>query len=127
MRFSLRIIISGASSSINLFKRVFLFMTRRYRSLTSETANLPPSRLTSGRKSAGNTGNTVIIIHSGRLPEFAKLSITFRRLMIIFFLASEFVFSISSFRRFKFSIRSNSANISRIISPPIFALKPVLE
>ena len=94
--FSFLIIISGASSSSRRFRRLFLFITRRYRSFTSETANLPPSRLTSGLRSGGRTGKFVIIIHSGRLPEFKKLSITFRRFTIVFFLASEFVASISS-------------------------------
>ena len=114
IRFSLRMMISGASSSISLLSLEFRFMTRRYRSFTSETANLPPSRLTSGRRSAGSTGRFVIIIHSGLLPEFKKLSTTFRRLTIVFFFASEFVFSISCLSVDKISTKSSSASISRI-------------
>ena len=117
--------ISGASSSIRRFKRAFLLITRRYKSFTSETANLPPSRLTSGRRSGGRTGKFVIIIHSGRLPEFKKLSTTFSLFTIVFFLASEFVALISSFRVFKSSTKSIFASKSRITSPPILALNPL--
>ena len=100
--------ISGASSSISFLRRVFLLITRRYKSFTSETANFPPSKATKGRKSGGKTGRFVIIIHSGRFGtasslsvlafkfEFKKFSTTFKRLMMVFFLASEFVAAISS-------------------------------
>ena len=43
-------------------------------------AKRPPSSGTSGRSSGGITGTTVRIIHSGRLPDSMKASITLRRL-----------------------------------------------
>ena len=119
--FSLRMIISGASSSISLFKRVLRLITRRYKSLTSLTANLPPSSATKGRKSGGKTGKFVIIIHSGRFgvessisPEllFKKFSTTFKRLMMLFFLASLFVAFISLLSWLKRLTRSKFASKS---------------
>ncbi len=76
MRFSLRIIISGAPSSKRRLSLLFLFITRLYRSLRSEVANLPPSSCTIGRKSGGMTGMQSSIIHSGLLPESLKASTT---------------------------------------------------
>ena len=69
IRFSLRMMMSGALSSISRFKRLLRLMTRRYRSLRSEVAKRPPSSGTSGRRSGGMTGRMVRIIHSGLLPE----------------------------------------------------------
>ena len=96
MRFSLRIMISGASRSISLFRRLFLLMTLLYRSLRSEVANLPPSRGTRGRRSGGRTGTIFRIIHSGRLPESRNASTTLRRLPSFLRFASERVVCISS-------------------------------
>ena len=67
--FSLRTMMSGALSSSSLLRRLFLLMTRLYRSLRSEVANLPPSSCTIGRMSGGMTGTTSMIIHSGLLPD----------------------------------------------------------
>ncbi len=59
-------------------------------------AKRPPSNGTKGRKSGGNTGNTVNIIHSGLFPEETKASITFKRLVSFFSRVSELVLGISS-------------------------------
>ncbi len=123
--FSLRTMISGAPSSIKRFKRWLRLMTRRYNSFTSLTANFPPSSATKGLKSGGNTGKTVSIIHSGLLPEFKKLSTTFKRLMSFFFFASELVSFTSSFKLCNKVIKSISSSKSLIASPPICATKPL--
>ena len=69
IRFSFLMMISGAFSSINLFSRLFLLMTRRYRSFRSDVANLPPSRGTSGLKLRGKDGYDVeyhpVRLHAG--------------------------------------------------------------
>jgi hypothetical protein len=61
-------------------RRLLRLMTRRYRSFRSEVAKRPPSSGTSGRRSGGSTGSTVSTIHSGRLPDSMKASISLRRL-----------------------------------------------
>ncbi len=124
IRFSLRTIISGASSSTKRLRRWLRLITRRYKSFTSETANLPPSSDTSGRKSGGRTGKTVSIIHAGLFPEFKNDSITLRRLLIVFFFASDFVSPSASLRVVNKSTKSIDSSKSRITSPPIRALKP---
>ena len=58
IRFSLRMMMSGACSSMNRFSRLLRLMTRRYRSFRSEVAKRPPSSGTSGRRSGGMTGTT---------------------------------------------------------------------
>ena len=55
----------GARNSIKRLRRLFRFITRRYRSFKSEVANRPPSNCTIGRKSGGITGKTVMIIQAG--------------------------------------------------------------
>ena len=70
IRFSLRNITSGAPISLSLSRRLFLLITRLYRSLTSEVACLPPSSATIGRIPGGVTGNTVRNIHSGLSSAF---------------------------------------------------------
>ena len=80
IRFSLRTMMSGAPSSMSLFRRLFLLITRLYRSFRSLVAKRPPSNCTSGRISGGITGTASRIIHSGRLPEMRKDSTTSRRL-----------------------------------------------
>src|SRR4029450_9027416 len=65
MRFSLRMMTSGAFSSISFFNRLLRLMTRRYRSLRSEVAKRPPSSGTSGRSSGGMAGLTARSIPSG--------------------------------------------------------------
>ena len=72
IRFSLRMMISGAPSSSSRLSRLLRLMTRRYRSLRSEVANRPPSSWTIGRRSGGMTGSTDRIIHSGRVPRAAE-------------------------------------------------------
>src|SRR5580698_7988699 len=80
MRFSLRTMMSGAFSSSRRRRRLLRLMTRRYRSFRSEVAKRPPSSGTSGRRSGGSTGRTVMTIHSGLLPDSMKLSKSFSRL-----------------------------------------------
>ncbi len=80
MRFSLRTMISGAPSSSRRLRRLLRLMTRRYRSFRSEVANRPPSSWSSGRRSGGITGITVMIIHSGRWLLSIKASTASRRL-----------------------------------------------
>ena len=80
MRFSLRMITSGALSSISFLRRLLRLITRRYRSLRSDVAKRPPSSGTSGRSSGGITGITSRIIHSGRFVERWNESTTLSRL-----------------------------------------------
>src|SRR5258708_30149260 len=68
MRFSLRVITSGAPISKSFFRRLLRLITRRYKSFKSEAAKRPPSSCTIGRRSGGITGKLEIIIHSGRIP-----------------------------------------------------------
>ncbi len=67
MRFSLLTIIRGAPKSNNLFKRLFLLITRLYKSFKSEVAKRPPSNCTIGRRSGGITGTASRIIAPGSL------------------------------------------------------------
>src|SRR6185295_5626720 len=96
MRFSLRTMMSGALSSSRRRRRLLRLMTRRYRSFRSGVAKRPPSRGTSGRRSGGSTGSTVMTIHSGLLPESMKLSMSLRRLERRLSLVSDDVPAISS-------------------------------
>ena len=119
IRFSLRTIISGALNSIRRLRRLFLLMTRRYRSLRSEVAKRPPSRGTSGRNSGGITGTTSKIIHSGLAPELINASTSLSRLTNFFRLASDFVSFKSLFSISYSSVSSIRSNIKRIASAPI--------
>ena len=65
---------SGAFKSNNLFNRLFLFITLRYKSFKSDVANRPPSNGTKGLNSGGITGTDVSIIHSGLFPEDMKMT-----------------------------------------------------
>ena len=123
IRFSLRIMISGARSSINLFRRLFRLITRRYKSFKSDVAKRPPSSGTSGRNSGGMTGMTVIIIHSGRLLDFKKASTTLRRLASFFGFSSVVASAISTFRKSRSSSRSSSESMVRMASAPMPATK----
>ena len=89
--FSFLTIISGALRSINLLRRLFLFITLLYKSFKSDVANLPPSKGTSGLSSGGITGTTVIIIHSGFCPVSIKDSISFSLLIALSSLTLDFV------------------------------------
>ena len=123
MRFSLRTIISGALSSSRRFRRLLRLITRRYKSFRSEVAKRPPSSGTSGRRSGGNTGNTVITIHCGLLPESVKASTSFKRLDKRLNLVSDLVLSISSRNCWASRFRSTCCNNSKMASAPILALK----
>ena len=123
IRFSLRMMMSGARSSIKRFKRLFRLITRRYRSFRSDVAKRPPSKGTSGRSSGGITGRTSSTIHSGRVPLSKNASISFSRLTIFFFLVSLVVVR-SSARNASFSnSRSRLLSIHFIASAPISAVK----
>ena len=93
---------SGAIKSNKRFKRLLRLITRRYKSFKSDVAKRPPSNGTNGRKSGGSTGNTVITIHSGLLPDCWKASNNFKRLVIFLRFVSELV-SCSSSRNFSHS------------------------
>ena len=82
--FSFFITISGAFIEINFFNLVFLLITLLYKSFKSDVANLPPSNCTIGLKSAGITGKTVRIIHSGLFPECTKSLVIFNLLTNFF-------------------------------------------
>ena len=122
IRFSFLTIISGALRSNSLLKRLFLLITRRYKSLRSDVANLPPSRGTKGLNSGGNTGRISRIIHSGLIPDFWNASSTFKRLAIFLIFASEPVSANSvlnvSISLFMLSDLSNSL----IASAPMIAV-----
>ena len=123
IRFSLRMMMSGAFSSSKRFRRLLRLMTRRYKSFKSDVAKRPPSNGTNGRRSGGNTGKTSITIHSGLTPERWKPSKTFKRLENFLILASEEVSS-SSLRSVSTSWSTSIVrSISRIASAPIMALK----
>ena len=121
IRFSLRTMISGALSSSSRFRRLFRLITRRYRSFRSEVAKRPPSSGTSGRRSGGNTGNTVMIMYSGRLPESIKASTSFTRFEKRLSFVSERVPPMSSRNCFSSSFRLMVRSNSKTASAPIFA------
>ena len=127
IRFSLRMMISGAPSSRSRLSRLFRLITRRYRSLRSEVANRPPSSCTIGRRSGGITGRTDRIIHSGRLPERRKASIRRSRLMAFLRRWPELVRT-SAWRVRDSSSRSIRTMMSRTASAPMPAqkMRPVL-
>ena len=79
IRFSLRIIISGAPRFNKRDNRLLRLITRLYKSFKSEVAKRPPSNCTIGRNSGGMTGMTSIIIHSGLFPECRNDSTTSKR------------------------------------------------
>ncbi len=119
IRFSLRVIISGALSSSSLFKRLFRLMTRLYRSFKSEVAKRPPSRGTSGLSSGGKIGITSSTIHSGLLPESSTASTVFNRLVSLASLVSALVAAICALRLWLSSFKSMFLSISRIASAPM--------
>jgi len=123
MRFSLRMIISGAFKSINFLRRLLRLMTRRYKSFKSEVAKRPPSSGTKGRRSGGITGMTSKTIHSALFPDILKSSTIFRVFAIFLaFVPAGVAFSIS-FRSFLHrDPRSISFRNSLTASAPILAL-----
>src|SRR5829696_4799085 len=80
IRFSLRMMTSGALRSTSFLSRLFRLMIRRYRSFRSLVAKLPESNRTSGRRSGGMTGMHSRTIHSGLLLESRRASMIFSRL-----------------------------------------------
>ena len=112
---------SGATKSNKRFKRLLRLITRRYKSFRSDVAKRPPSSGTNGRKSGGSTGNTVITIHSGLLPDCWNASNSFKRLVIFLRLVSELVSCNSSRIISHWCSRSISRNNAWIPSAPIFA------
>ena len=83
IRRSFRRMICGAESFFRCLSLLLRFITRRYRSFRSLVAYRPPSSCTIGCNSGGNTGRTVITIHSGRLPLVMNASITLKRLIAL--------------------------------------------
>ena len=81
IRFSLRMMTSGALRSTSFFSRLLRLMMRRYRSFKSLVAKLPESSSTSGRRSGGITGITSSTIHSGLLSLSRIASTIFSRLI----------------------------------------------
>ncbi len=123
MRFSLRMITSGAPSSSNLFKRLLRLITRRYRSLRSEVAKRPPSNCTIGRRSGGMTGRTVRIIHAGLLPERRNASTTFKRVVDFLRFCLLLVVRTSCHSSSESLSRSRRSRMSKKASAPISARK----
>ena len=120
MRFSFLAMISGAFNSSSLLRRLFLLITRRYKSFKSEVAKRPPSKGTKGRKSGGNTGSTESTIHSGFKPDFLKASRTLSRLEFFLTLTSEPVKS--PLKRSISTSNSMASSKSRTPSAPILAM-----
>ncbi len=118
IRFSLRMMISGASRSSRRLRRLLRLMTRRYRSFRSEVAKRPPSSCTIGRRSGGMTGRVDRIIHSGRAPDLRKASIRRRRL-IAFLRRWPEVWRISTCSCWARSSRSSCSMIFLIASAPM--------
>ena len=71
------------------------------------------------------TGTTVMIIHSGLLPDWTKASISFSRLASFFGLSSDFDSAISWRSRTISVSRLSAISISRIASAPIMAVKVI--
>ena len=99
----------------------FRLITILYNSFKSDEANRPASSFTKGLNPAGKTGNTVIIIHSGLLPEEIKSCNNFNLFTIFFLIVSDLVFS-NSFCKISCSFtKSIFFNISNKASPPVLA------
>src|SRR5437773_1282535 len=114
IRFSLRMITSGALSSCRRLSRLLRLITRRYRSFRSLVAKRPPSSGTSGRRSGGITGITSRIMCSGLFPDSRKASSTLRRLLIFLRLASLFASRMSWRRRTHSSSTFSCRSMRRI-------------
>ena len=112
---------SGAARSRRRLRRLLRLITRRYRSLRSDVAKRPPSSGTRGRRSGGSTGSTVIIIHSGLLPDCWNDSSNLRRLVIFLRLVSEFIEGSSSRIAATSASTSSTVRRSNTASAPIFA------
>ena len=113
--------ISGASNSKSLPRRLFLLITRRYKSFKSEVAKRPPSRGTRGLKSGGKIGKTFKTIHSGLLPDLIRESTSLSLLFIFLSFVCDFVLRASSLRVAASFSSCISESTSCIASAPIFA------
>ncbi len=123
IRFSLRMMTSGAFRSTSFRRRLFRLMIRRYKSFRSLVAKFPLSRRTRGRKSGGMTGITSSTIHSGRLSLSRIASTSFRRVLRSFFFCLLLV-SESSLRSLSpSSARSKPVSSVRTDSAPMPASK----
>ena len=123
MRFSLRMMTSGALRSTSFFRRLFRLMILRYRSLRSLVAKLPLSRSTRGRRSGGITGMTSMIIHSGWFSDLRKASTIFRRLVRSLVFCLLLVLANPSRSSSEMASKSSAVSSSRTASAPIAALK----
>ncbi len=112
--------------SNNLLRRLFLVITRRYRSFMSLVAKRPPSSCNIGLKSGGITGKTDKIIHSGSLSELIKASIVSKRLIKRRRLSvrAPSRFSKTIFFSFSKSIFSNKVLTASAPVPALKASKP---
>src|SRR5205814_1365074 len=122
MRFSLRMMTSGALRSTSFFKRLLRLMIRRYRSFRSLVAKLPLSSSTSGRRSGGITGITSMTIHSDLFSELRIASIIFKRLVRSLIFCLLLVFSIASRTRPCSVCRSSWPSSFLMASAPISAV-----
>ena len=123
IRFSFRIITSGAFRSISFLRRLFRLMIRRYKSFRSLVAKFPLSSITSGRRSGGITGATSMIIHSG-LFSLVRMALTIfnrfvRSLIFCLLLVSLIAWRSST----ESSSKSNLPKSSLTASAPMDALK----
>ena len=114
--------IAGVPNSNNFFKRLFLVITRRYKSFKSLVAKRPPSNCNIGRRSGGITGNTVITIHSGWLSLSRKASTVSKRLINFLRLSPVAFFSSSVIIAYSFS-KSTCSNKVFTASAPVWATK----
>ena len=119
MRFSLRIMMSGACISMKRFRRLLRIITRRYKSFRSDAATCPASNVTNGRISGGITGIISGNIHAGSVFESRNASTSFNCLIRALRLASDFVSANSARRRVRSSPMSRPAMISRTPSAPM--------
>ena len=120
--FSFLKITAGALISCNFFNLLFLFITLRYKSLTSDVACLPPSRATIGLSAGGRMGILFKNIHSGLVLDFINDLIKLN-LFIIFSLSNAPTFSTCSSSFFCKSFKFNSLNTSYMTSAPVPASK----
>ena len=123
IRFSFRMITSGAFRSTNFRSRLLRLIMRRYKSLRSLVAKLPESSRTRGRKSGGMTGTTSRTIHSGLLSLSRIDSTIFSRFVRSLAFCLDPV-SLRSFRNCSDNFtRSSAVSSLRIASAPITASK----
>ena len=113
---------SGAFKSKSLLSLLFLFITRLYKSLRSDVANLPPSNGTRGLNSGGITGTDVKIIHSGLFPELINDSISFNLLIVLSSVTLDFISFRASLNFCCSFFKSKFTRISLTASAPIPAV-----